>query len=725
MNHDDNAYTFNPNVPVWIVDSNGIDAINASTATVSAYIDLKAGAWSYLGNKPSVFGFNANQLNISLLSIIENAIGGGANDTLLGNDGDNSLDGGSGADAMAGGLGDDTYFVDNELDNIVENLNEGMDKVISSVSYSLNAIGRIDIEEIELTGSDNLNATGNVFNNTLWGNLGNNILDGGVGSDQMRGGRGNDTYYVDDINDQVIEYADQGTDKIISSVEYHLDQWGRQDVEELQLTGSSNLNVKGNALNNILWGNSGNNIINGGSGADLMRGRAGDDTYHVDNVDDNIVEYANEGFDTVVSSVSFSLDKWGRYDIEEIQLLGTANLYATGNSINNTLWGNAGNNVLDGGAGSDVMRGGRGNDIYHIDNVNDRVVEYSNQGLDKVFSKVDFSLNLWGHYDIEQIELIGVTNINATGNALNNTLIGNEGNNYLDGGLGADLMQGGKGNDIYYVDNINDQVIEYANEGFDKVISSIEFNLNQSGRQGIEEVELIGTNHLNVIGNALNNTFWGNSGNNVLDGGQGADLLRGGRGNDTYYIDNIADNIVEYSGQGIDKVISMVNFTLNKWGHYDIENLELVGNADINGIGNSLNNILIGNSGQNILSGEAGDDILIGGDGSDTAIFKVLDQTDATGGNGLDTWEDFHLGNTLTDTNADKIHISELLVASNVQNVIGDIGQYLRTQIQGDNTLVYVDRDGGSNAFGDTLFLTLNNVNTTLDELIHNQQVIV
>ena len=63
----------------------------------------------------------------------------------------------------------------------------------SSVSYALGA----DVENLTLTGTGSINATGNTLANTLTGNAGNNILDGGAGNDTMIGGAGNDTYVVD------------------------------------------------------------------------------------------------------------------------------------------------------------------------------------------------------------------------------------------------------------------------------------------------------------------------------------------------------------------------------------------------------------------------------------------------------------------------------------------------------------------------------------------------
>ena len=91
----------------------------------------------------------------------------------------------------------------------------------------------------------------------------------------MTGNGGNDTYIVNHVNDRVIEKAKGGTDTIRSSV----NEWLSAHVENLVLTGKSNLKGYGNSSNNRLTGNSGNNLLEGKQGRDILSGKGGADKF--------------------------------------------------------------------------------------------------------------------------------------------------------------------------------------------------------------------------------------------------------------------------------------------------------------------------------------------------------------------------------------------------------------------------------------------------------------
>ena len=126
--------------------------------------------------------------------------------------------------------------------------------------------------------------------------------------------------------------------------------------------------------------------------------------------------------------------------------LGAVIENAVGGSGSDTIIGNVSANILDGGAGEDTLAGGPRDDIYYVDHPNDKIIEFSSEGYDTVFSTASyFFLDDY----VEKLVLTGIEDIDGYGNALENTLIGNSGDNVLSPLSGADTMEGGDGDDVY------------------------------------------------------------------------------------------------------------------------------------------------------------------------------------------------------------------------------------------------------------------------------------
>ena len=176
------AFSVNTHPVLCLYAAGGGDTIDLSGYNSSSRISLIAGTFSDCDAM-------TNNISIARNVTIENAIGGGGNDIVTGNDANNIISGGSGADTMSGGLGNDMYFVDNVLDKVIEQLNQGTDTVSASISYALGA----NVENLTLTGTAAINGTSNELNNILIGNGANNILDGRAGADTRSAGLGNDT----------------------------------------------------------------------------------------------------------------------------------------------------------------------------------------------------------------------------------------------------------------------------------------------------------------------------------------------------------------------------------------------------------------------------------------------------------------------------------------------------------------------------------------------------
>jgi Ca2+-binding RTX toxin-like protein len=602
-----------------------------------------------------------------------NLSGNSLNNHLTGNAGNNVLNGGAGADTMTGGAGDDNYVVDSASDVVVEADGGGTDTVSATVSYTLAA----NVENLKLTGSQSINATGNALDNQITGNSGANQLDGGAGNDVLTGGAGNDTYYIDG-KDRIVELKDGGKDLVYIGASYTLGD----NLENLSLTGTGNFSATGNGLDNVLVGNSGNNAMDGKAGADTMNGGQGSDTYYVENAGDVTYDTGYSGTDVVYASVSHTIGA----GIENLVLMGTDPINGTGNDGANRITGNIADNILVGGQGADTLVGGEGNDTLHANNLvqsaqyyysndNDQlaggtgddsyyvngdaadIIEVAGQGTDTVYASVQSNYTLAAN--VENLVLVGdpVSGVNldagGIGNNLDNTITGTVGDNVLDGAVGADTLIGLGGNDTYLVDNVGDTVVEAAAGGIDEVITSLSYTLGAD----VENLTLTGTAQLKGTGNALDNQITGNraantltglAGDDVLTGGGGNDTLDGGDGNDLLFGGTAYDRLIGgagddsiHSGGGSDTIdgglgndtvyyehngavtINLALTTAQATGGAGSQTLtgieNVSGSMDGNDVltGDGLANILEGNGGNDRLDGAGGNDVVSGSDGSD------------------------------------------------------------------------------------------------------------
>ena len=538
--------------------------------------------------------------------------------------------------------------------------------ISSSTSYTLGA----NEDNLQLTGTANINGSGNELNNILTGNSGANTLKGMAGADSLYGGAGNDILHAGDG----VTFTDTLVDEL----------HGGDGADLLYADGAD-----------LLYGEAGNDILDTQKAVgNTLIGGQGNDTYRVYLADNTVVENANEGTDTVQSSLTINLAPRDgaaavagavniTAEIENATLLNATNNQLVGNSLNNVLTGNSGANLLKGLGGADTLNGGSGNDTLYAGDVgsNDNTVQ------DKLYGGVGDDIL------------------------------------YADGG--NDWLYGEAGNDVYVVDQADTVIIETYGNGIDTVKSSLSVNLAPSYLAGaintttdIENVTLTGSANTNVYGNALANSLTGNVGDNVLQGGYGADSiaggagndtlyatapgqaesmladsLDGGAGNDTYYLDG-ADRVMEYSSyggndtyivdglanqildiSGSNVVMSNASFSnqyLTAAGKVDpnwsvsssgIETIELTGSLNTKALGaaslfinGSLTSVetLLGNSGDNVLEGAGGNDVLDGRAGNDTLIMyadTVIPYTSSgqknaittgkaswTGGDGQDTF---------------------------------------------------------------------------------------
>jgi Ca2+-binding RTX toxin-like protein len=341
----------------YVLDNAGdvvTENLNEGTDTVQASISYTLGP-------------NLENLTLTGTAAI-NGTGNGLDNVITGNAAANVLDGGAGADTLIGGAGADTYVVDNPGDTVSElsTVAGVIDTVLASVGFTLGA----NLENLTLTGSGNIDGTGNGLANVLSGNAGINVLAGGAG---------NDTYIVNTAGDTVVETSAVATeiDLVQSSVSFTLGH----NLENLTLTGPADIDGSGNGLANTIQGNDGANVLDGGAGADTLKGGKGDDTYRVDLVksgtvavlQDVVTENLNEGTDDTLTlrtagalglAAATTLTLGANLENLDASATGSTKLNLTGNAGNNILTGNDWDNILNGGLGNDTLIGGAGNDSF-------------------------------------------------------------------------------------------------------------------------------------------------------------------------------------------------------------------------------------------------------------------------------------------------------------------------------------------------------------------------
>ena len=377
--------------------------------------------------------------------------GRGGNDSLVGGDGADQMIGGDGndtlqgfyipdlsgsqdeADTMDGGLGNDEFWVDHPDDVIsdsggidtvyagdmdwtlgagYENLviwNEVSEDYYNAIGNELNNVIRTTENGSRLEGrggddtltsygawtqSDLFGGDGNdslagwgrleggVGNDTLVGSGNEDTLDGGADADNMNGGEDDDLYIVtpgDVLSDS------GGTDTVQTGITWSLGT----AFENLTMTGTGNITMQGNNLNNLIIGNAGNNTFNARAGDDTIMAGGGND--RIDMFGNGFASYGNEVVDggAGIDNIDFSgyaksgivvnlatgqisgggdggLGTVAISNVERV-ITGAFNDRFTGNSGANTFDGRGGNDTLSGGGGNDTLTGGTGNDFFVFD----------------------------------------------------------------------------------------------------------------------------------------------------------------------------------------------------------------------------------------------------------------------------------------------------------------------------------------------------------------------
>ncbi len=441
----------------------GVDTVSysGSDGAVTVYLEVDRGEGGHAEG--------------DVITGVENVVGSGYGDLLVGDDGVNRLDGGAGDDFISSGAGDDSLrggAGDDWLEGDV-----GADRLsggagMDTVDYS-GSDGAVTVKLRAGTGEgsyaegdvivDVEDVVGSEYGDVLEGDDDVNQLSGHGGADKLRGGGGDDLLWGHDDDDSL---------------------WG----------GDGNDFLQGHAGADELWGNVGDDWLDGGAGPDQLNGGAGVDT----------VDYwGSDGAVTVKLWAGTGEGGYAEGDvIAEVENV-------VGSEYGDVLEGDDSGNQLSGRDGADELRGGAGDDSLLGDDGDDSL--WGGAGDDFLLSHTgDDSLRGDDGHDF------------LSSHAGDDALWGGAGDDWLDGGAGADQLNGGAGMDtVDYWDSDGAVTVKlWAGTG------------EGSYAEGdvITEVE-------NVVGSGYGDVLEGDDGGNELSGGGGNDRLSGRGGNDIFRFD--------------------------------------------------------------------------------------------------------------------------------------------------------------------------------------------
>lgn len=659
---------------------------------------------------------------------VHNVVGTNFGDTFFGSDQDDIFTPGGGDDSInAGGTADFDILTYAPIAFLPPafNLTEGI-----VVVWTGAAAGTVNSDTTNEVGSDSFTGVeavwGTQFADQFIALDGPLYATGMAGADTFAGGNFTQPADTVDYSFEIVGGFQSGVIVNLSSsaVTFGATVAANSALDASGSTDSLNDidNIVGTAFADIIIGSSLDNRLEGLGGGDFLRGGEGDDTLIMADQNAGAFNFltGDEGADTFdvsgslvpvfaivtyepetgAGGVLINLDTISHTSTvgANIVAAGTARdtfgdtdtligvLNVIGTARGDEMWGGAADEIFNVGGGSDRIHGGGGRDtlfysflaaidtnLFDLDN--GLTVTLTAQGTGTVAGSA-LATGFTDTFDGIEI-IIGSLFADTFTGAANAT-------NHFGGMDGADTLTGHA---------TSSDTADYSNDEIAGGGGAIIFNLssgNFSGvatnqaRDGFGNIDTLSSIE-HAIGTRFGDGFVGNSSGNFFDGGQGEDTMLGLGGNDTYVVDDVNDEINEtFAGSGGDDLVrSWITFVLGT----NFERLELLGGANIDGTGNSLNNTITGNSGSNTLDGGDGNDSLDGGESADALVGGAGNDTFVLGSETTDTVDDVSGIDTITST------ISRSLTGfSTIENLVllgsatQGTGNALRNNITG-NTL--------------------------------------
>lgn len=569
---------------------------------------------------------------VDFLFNIENLRGSEFDDTLVGDDFGNEFRGLDGDDLLKGRSGFDTADYRADAQN--------------GITVSLQAAATVTGLAGSFVGVDTLDGVervlGSAFDDTFVAdaNFDNGDTSGFADRQRFnafRGGEGDDTITGNGVTRVEYNDSDDAIDADLSvGVINSINARGNVGVDSV----ANVFEVRGSAFADNLIGSDVNPLAGfesfiGESGADFIDGAGGADR----------VSYITSTVGVVVDLEDGSAEDGFGFTDTILNIEGVE-----GSNFDDILVGDAASNLLESRAGDDLLDGRGGIDFGIYDSLDAAIfadlaagtVDKGANGLDTLISIENvggtaFSDTLKGSTVANQLagfagndRLIGLTGADFIdggdgadalfGNSGDDVLNGGAGNDRLSGSFGADVMSGGLGDDIYFVDNSADVVTEFAGQGFDTMIITIDlFNFGQSfaGPANVEVIILdtdVGVNGATLVGvDGFSARLIGGDGVDILRGGNADDTLEGGGAEDV--LQGLAGDDLLKGGAGDDNDQGSAG-VLPQNGGVGLDG----GAGDDVIVGGAGDDVAFGGAGIDRLNGQFGADVLIGGAGSDRLI---------------------------------------------------------------------------------------------------------
>ena len=518
--------SFYVNDSTEVVYASGAAASNALFTSVSYTLPTHVDVATLIGNGNITVSGNSEATNL--------ITGNSGNDEIDAGSNQDTLVSGSGVDTLVGGRGTDTFVINNSADVIDLPDGGAHDTVQSSVSYTVNGVGAL-----QLTGTQNLvgedvsgsaRITGNSGQDTLIGGSGSDTLVAGSGADTLVTGTGATTLVVNSAADSIVASSGAHGDTLISSVSESL----LGGLDTLELTGSDNLTGQGNAdATNLMTANSGHDVLIAGSGTDTLTAGVGDDTLIAGSGTDLLDGQAGQS-ETFVLNAGF----------------GTATLLlASQNSVIQFGQGISASDltvstVVD-SFGNLALQISDGSSVVTID-------DGTSQGLSAFnLPNENLTFNFAGEGQMSLAELL------ATAQVASSTLPGTNGDLVLDGAGGASPVYGGAGDDTLMGAGTGDTLV--------------------AGIGGSQALYGYG-NEEQLVGSVGGDTLYGFGNEDTLSAGSGNTVMyAGGEANAYMLTAGTSSTIVPDGDQGPQTLYLPFGMTISDFTSYTLgEDLYLV-----------------------------------------------------------------------------------------------------------------------------------------------------